>query len=79
MTTTVTVLLEQLPDVLAIPNGAVRRDRDGSYAFVLRDGAAVKQPIKTGYRGRAYAEVVEGLREGDTIIISPGAGAPAPR
>ena len=79
MTTTVTVLLEQRSRVLAISNGAVRRDRDGSYAFVQRGGVTVKQPIKTGYRGRAYVEVVAGLREGDTIIVSPGARSDAPR
>jgi len=77
MTTTVTILLERRSRVLAIPNGAVRRDRDGSYAFLQRGRTVVRQPITTGYRGRAYVEVLEGLREGDTIIVSPGTRASA--
>jgi len=79
MTTTVSVLLEHRSHVLAIPNGAVRRDREGSYAFLQRGGVAVKQPIKTGYRGRAYVEVLDGLSEGDTIIVSPGTRPTAPK
>ena len=73
MTTTVTILLEQRSRVLAIPNGAVRRDRDGSYAFLLRSGAMVRQPIRTGYRGRTHVEILDGLAEGDTIVVRPGA------
>ena len=73
MTTTVSVLLDQRPDVLAIPNGAVRRDREGSYAFLLRSGVMVRQPIRTGYRGRTHIEILDGLREGDTIVVRPGA------
>jgi RND family efflux transporter MFP subunit len=69
MTTTVNVLLEQREDVISIPNNAVRRDRDGAYAFVLRDGARVRQDIRVGYRGRDYTEVVEGLDEGDRVIV----------
>jgi macrolide-specific efflux system membrane fusion protein len=73
MTTTVNIMLERRADVLAVPGGAVRRDREGTYVFLLRDGVSVKQPIRTGYRGRAYAEVVEGLNEGDTIVVRPPA------
>lgn len=73
MTTTVTILLEQRSRVLAVSNGAVRRDREGSYAFKLRSGAMVRQPIRTGYRGRTHVEILDGLEEGDTIVVRPGA------
>ena len=73
MTTTVNIMLERRADALAIPNGAVRRDRQGSYVFVLRGEEQVRQPIRTGYRGRDYTEVLEGLSENDQIVIGSAA------
>lgn len=72
MTTTVNVMLERRENVLAVPSAALRRDRDGTYVFLSRSGASVRQPVRIGYRGRSYAEVIEGLSEGDTIIVRPG-------
>jgi multidrug efflux pump subunit AcrA (membrane-fusion protein) len=69
MTTTVNILLESRENVIAIPNSAVRRDRDGTYAFVLESGARARRVIRVGYRGRDYTEVVEGLAEGDRVIV----------
>jgi len=69
MTTTVNVMLERREDVIAIPNSAVRRDRDGTYAFIMRGGDRMRQDIRVGYRGREYSEVVEGLNEGDRVVV----------
>jgi len=69
MTTTVNIVLERRDDVLAIPNRAVRRDRGGTYAFVMENGARVRRDIRIGYRDRDYSEVVEGLNEGDRIVV----------
>jgi RND family efflux transporter MFP subunit len=69
MTTTVNIELERRDDVLAIPNRAVRRDRDGTYAFVMESGGRVRRDIRIGYRDRDYSEVIEGLNEGDRIVV----------
>jgi macrolide-specific efflux system membrane fusion protein len=69
MTTTVNIELERRDDVLAIPNRAVRRDRAGTYAFVMESGARVRHDIRVGYRGRDYSEVLEGLSGGDRIVV----------
>ncbi len=69
MTTTVNVMLERREDVIAIPNSAVRRDRDGTYAFILRGGGRIRQDISVGYRGREYSEVIDGLVEGDRVVV----------
>lgn len=69
MTTTVNIELEQRNDVLAIPNRAVRRDRNGTYAFVMESGARVRRDIGIGYRDRDYSEVLDGLNEGDRIVV----------
>jgi macrolide-specific efflux system membrane fusion protein len=69
MTTTVNIVLERRENVIAIPNNAVRRDRNGTYAFVMRGDERVRQGIRVGHRDRDYAEVVEGLDEGDRVVI----------
>jgi RND family efflux transporter MFP subunit len=69
MTTTVNIELERRDDVLAIPNRAVRRDRAGTYAFLMENGARIRRNIRVGYRDRDYSEVVEGLKEGDRIVV----------
>ena len=69
MTTTVNVELERREDAIAIPNGAVRWDSDGAYAVVQQGDDRIRRGIRVGYRGREYSEVLEGLDEGDRIII----------
>ncbi|NIR44910.1 MAG: efflux RND transporter periplasmic adaptor subunit [Gemmatimonadetes bacterium] len=69
MTATVNILLESRENVIAIPNRAVRRDRDGTYVFVAEASARVRKDIRVGYRGREYTEVVQGLAEGDRVIV----------
>jgi HlyD family secretion protein len=74
MTTTVRITLEAREDVLAVPRRAVRRE--GGRPFVLcRRGAAIEQcRVKTGSRDESSWEIVDGLREGDEVLIGdPGA------
>ena len=40
-------------------------------AFVVRDGRALFMPIKIGIAGERYFEVLEGVDDGDEIIIGP--------
>jgi HlyD family secretion protein len=49
--------------------GHTRKEIEG--VFVVRDGKAVFEPVKTGIAGEKYFEIVEGLKEGDQVIIGP--------
>ena len=69
MTTTVNILLDGREDVLTLPNGAVRRDSEGVFAFVPGPDGPVRRTIRTGYRGSDYTEVLEGLVEGDEALV----------
>lgn len=69
MTTTVNIMLDRRENVLAVPHGAVRRDRDGTYAFVVRGEDTVRQNIRVGYRDREHTEVMAGLEEGDRVVV----------
>jgi len=56
--------------VLRIMNGpAIERGREHRI-FVLSSGGAVKRNIRTGLRSGEYVEVVEGLEEGDRVVLS---------
>jgi HlyD family secretion protein len=39
--------------------------------FVLRDGRAHFTPVKIGIAGEEYFEVLDGLKEGDEVIVGP--------
>jgi RND family efflux transporter MFP subunit len=69
MTTTVNITLEGREDVLTLPNGAVRRDAEGLFAFVPGAEGLVRKALLTGYRGREYTEVLDGLAEGDEVVV----------
>jgi RND family efflux transporter MFP subunit len=69
MTTTVNIHLAGRQDVLALPNGAVRRDSEGVFAFVAGRSGPERRGIETGYRGSSYTEVLEGLAEGEEVLI----------
>jgi len=69
MTTTVNIVLEGREDVLTLPNGGVRRDSEGVFAYVLSSQGPERRGIRTGYRGRDFTEVVEGLLEGEEVVV----------
>ena len=57
------------PSRPTVPNSAVFR-RDGTlHAFVVENGKAWLRPVRTGRRTDASVEVIEGLVEGDWVVI----------
>lgn len=56
-------------DALVLPSGAVRdADREAPWVLALRDGLAVRVPVKLGLRGVGSIEITEGLKEGESVI-----------
>jgi HlyD family secretion protein len=49
--------------------GQERKELEG--VFVVRDGKAVFEPIKTGIAGEKYFEILSGLKDGDSVIVGP--------
>jgi HlyD family secretion protein len=45
-----------------------RPGKEAEGVFVVRDGQATFRPVKVGIAGDEYFEVVDGLREGETIV-----------
>jgi HlyD family secretion protein len=49
--------------------GQSRKELEG--VFVVRDGKALFEAVKTGIAGEKYFEVISGIKEGDQVIIGP--------
>jgi HlyD family secretion protein len=69
MTVSVELLGGEKADALVLPAGAVRdADRAAPWVLALRDGRAVRTPVKLGLRGVGAVEIAAGLAEGDEVI-----------
>lgn len=76
------IIVREKPDALLVPAEAVAEGR----VQVLREGRAVRQPVRTGIRGTRFIEIVEGIAVGESVLsparpdipdgaaVRPGAG-----
>jgi HlyD family secretion protein len=65
------IVMDHLEDVLKLQRGSFTDSGGGRYAFVLgNDGMAHRRPIVLGARSVSDVEVVSGLEEGETVLIS---------
>ena len=58
-------------DILTVPTSALFQEDGTWHVFAVEDGEAVRQPVQIGHRSTEAAEVVDGLSEGDTVILFP--------
>ena len=69
MTTNVAISLDARKAVLAVPLRAVSREQGKSGVYVLRNGQAVRQTVKVGWKDPEWIEIVSGLNESDKVLI----------
>jgi hypothetical protein len=74
MTTTVRIAIDAHENVLALPRRALRREQ--GRAFVLTP-AGEKRAVRAGNRDETHVEILEGLREGDEVLVAGETGAAA--
>jgi HlyD family secretion protein len=55
---------------LRVKRGPFATGRGSGDVFVIRDGVAVRTPVRMGISGFEYVEVADGLSVGDEVIIS---------
>jgi macrolide-specific efflux system membrane fusion protein len=78
MTATVRIALERRPAVLALPVRAVRREAGRAFVLLPRGGSPERRWVTTGLRDERYWEIVDGLREGEDVVVGE-AGPPRER
>ena len=66
----VRILLDKRDNALTIARGSFVDESGGRYAYVVRDGIAVKTPVTLGASSIDKVEVLQGLKAGDKIVIS---------
>ena len=68
---TARILLAEHRDVLMVQRGQFLDSAAGRVAYVLNeDGMAIRRSIEVGARSLGAVEIVAGLEQGDTIVIS---------
>ncbi len=68
MTVSANILTEIRPDVLAVPNAAVKTSTSGSYVQILQNGTPVNQTVTVGIANDSYTEIMSGLALGQEVI-----------
>lgn len=67
---TILVTLEQMEDVIYLPEAAVSRLDDKSVIFYLNEeGIRTYKEVITGFSASGYVEILEGVVEGESVII----------
>ncbi|HSD61486.1 MAG TPA: efflux RND transporter periplasmic adaptor subunit [Burkholderiales bacterium] len=67
MTVEVNLVVRETKDALLVPTSSV----SNSQVWLLREGRAERVPVKTGVIGEKLAEVRDGLRGDETVIVAP--------
>lgn len=79
MTAQVAIVLKEAKQALCIPSSALgEKDQDGRYFVrVLKDNKPESRKILIGATNKVMVQVVEGLHEGDTVIIADSTTTPS--
>jgi len=67
---TITIITEQKQNVLMVPNKAVSRQGSDKVVKVLKGETTETRVVKTGISNSQYTEIVEGLSEGEKVVIA---------
>lgn len=67
---TARLLIDEKPNTLMVQRGPFVESEGGRYAYVVRDGIAVRTPIKLGATSVSAVEILGGLKQGDKIVVA---------
>lgn len=61
--------MERKEDVLCIPTEAVHEAEDGTFVYITEDSLLSMRYVTAGVRGDEMTEIVEGLSEGESVVL----------
>jgi len=64
-----TLTLEEREDALLVPDEALYASPEGTRAYVVNDGVVHIRPVKIGLEEGNMNEVLEGLEEGEMVVV----------
>jgi HlyD family secretion protein len=65
------IVLWEEPNVLQAPTGALFRHGNEWAVFVVADGIARMRTVRLGRRSSLAGQILDGLREGEQVILHP--------
>ena len=66
------IVLNEKQDVLRLPYSAVQGELNDYKVFVLNDNVVNNKTIKTGLEDDRYIEILDGLSEGEQVVLTEG-------
>jgi len=66
----VRILIDRRDNVLMVDRGAFLDQDGGGFAYLVHDNVAERHPVRLGAASIAKVEILDGLAEGDRIVIS---------
>ncbi len=69
MTANIEILTDSRKDVLLLPLQAVQTEDGLNVVYILKGGVKVSMPVALGLEGEETVEILEGLEEGDEVIL----------
>ncbi|MBL8524810.1 MAG: efflux RND transporter periplasmic adaptor subunit [Betaproteobacteria bacterium] len=64
------LLIEEKPNVMMVARGPFVENEGGRYAYVVENGVAERRPIRLGGTSVSAVEILEGLKDGDKVVIA---------
>lgn len=68
------IITWQDDSALVVPSAALFRDGADWQVFVIVEGIATRQTVGVGHNNGIEAEVLDGLKSGDQVVLYPGSG-----
>jgi membrane fusion protein (multidrug efflux system) len=65
----ITIIAAKLKDVLVLPQDAIVQELGEKFVFTVENNIADKKKVVLGKRDNGKLEVLEGIKEGETIIV----------
>jgi HlyD family secretion protein len=65
------IIIDEAASALMVPTSALFRIGGNSAVFLVKDGAVHQQIVQIGRQNGLHAEVLDGLQEGDLVVVHP--------
>ncbi len=88
MSTSAEIVTVEKKDTIRVPSGAVKQDGSGAYVLVFNppvdvvnsrlvttERVPVQVPVTPGIEGDTFTEIVDGVKEGDQVVIRESSSA----
>lgn len=75
MTTQNELLIANVEGAIIVPSIGIKKDENGTFVYLLKDGKPVKTAVKTGIKDNLDTQIISGINEGDEIITSQGSSS----